>query len=112
MADAGRLRTNLGGRIRLLRKARGWTQQELANEAELDYKYIGAVERGERNLTLDNVGKIAAGLGVEVHQLFLFTQSHSPSREQVNEEKIRDLLANADPSRKDLMWRVLREIGT
>ena len=63
----------MGSRIRQLRNARRWTQQKLAERSNLDYKYVGAIERGERNITIDNVEKIARGLGVETHQLFLFT---------------------------------------
>ena len=111
MAGAGALRKQLGSRIRQLRKARSWTQQQLADRAELDYKYVGAVERGERNITIDNVEKIAAGLGVEAHQLFLFTARGELSEERVNAAKIRDLLEHANDERKALMWRVLREIG-
>ena len=108
---AGSLRTQLGQRIRQLRRARGWTQQELAEEAELDYKYLGAVERGERNITIDNVQKIAAGLGLDAHQLFLFSTRGKLGAEKLTEAKIRDLLKYSSPEEKDLMWRVLREIG-
>jgi len=111
MARAGTLRKQLGKRIRELRKAKGWTQQELAERADLDYKYLGAVERGERNLTIDNVQKVADGLGLDAHQLFLFTEKGEQSSEKVTEAKIRDLLKQSDSERKELMLRVLREIG-
>ena len=68
-----RLIKELGTRIRQLRKIKGWTQEVLAEKAGMDYKYLGAIERGEKNLTLANVEKIAKGLGVEVYQLFLFS---------------------------------------
>lgn len=101
----------MGSRIRQLRNARRWTQQKLAERSNLDYKYVGAIERGERNITIDNVEKIARGLGVETHQLFLFTARGELSVERVTEAKIRDLMEHADGERKALMWRVLREIG-
>lgn len=43
----------LGDRIREKRKARGWTQEDLADNAGIDRSYIGGVERGERNLTFN-----------------------------------------------------------
>ena len=107
----GHLRESLGRRIRRLRKTRKWTQQNLAERSGLDYKYLGAVERGERNLSIDNVEKIATGLEIEAHDLFLFTEPAELPAEQVTEARIRDLLQNTDPASRDLMWRVLREIG-
>ena len=111
MAGAGQLRKQLGQRIRQLRKAQEWTQQQAAQRANLDYKYLGAIERGERNITLDNIEKIAAGFGVEAHQLFLFSaDSGEVPAERITEAKIRDLLKQSDAGRKQLMWRVLREV--
>lgn len=48
--------------VRRARKARGWTQEELAGEAGVDRTYIGGVERGERNVALLNMNKIALAL--------------------------------------------------
>lgn len=52
-----------GERVRRARESRGWTQEELAGEAGLDRTYIGGVERGERNLALLNMNKLAVTLG-------------------------------------------------
>jgi transcriptional regulator with XRE-family HTH domain len=112
MAKSQSLRKQLGQRIRQLRKAREWTQQELAERAQLDYKYVGAIERGERNITLDNIEKIAVGFGLEAHQLFLFSATKAEvSDERISEAKIRDLLKQSDADRKQLMWRILRELA-
>lgn len=46
-----------------MRLAKGWTQEELAERTGLHPTYIGGVERGERNLGLDNLLKIARALG-------------------------------------------------
>lgn len=43
---------------------------DLANRAGLDRTYIGGIERGERNLGLENIAKIAKALGVGVDELF------------------------------------------
>lgn len=51
-----------GERIRRAREGRGWTQEDLAAEAGLDRTYIGGVERGERNLALLNLNKLATAL--------------------------------------------------
>ena len=60
----------LGQRIRTLRKIAGYTQEEFAYKAGLDRSYYGAVERGERNLSVLNLLKIAEALGVDVGVLF------------------------------------------
>ncbi len=60
----------LGRRIRALREARGFTQEQLAEEAGLDRAYYGGVERGERNVAALNLIRIAKALDVEVGDLF------------------------------------------
>ena len=44
-----------GRRVRTAREAHGWSQEILAEKAQLDRTYVGAVERGERNLALLNI---------------------------------------------------------
>lgn len=52
----------LGAAIRSARLAAGWSQEELSFQCGLHRTYIGAVERGEKNLTLKNVVKIAKSM--------------------------------------------------
>jgi len=55
-----------------MRKARetlGWSQERLASEAGLHRTYIGSVERCERNVSIDNIQKIAAALTVSAANL-------------------------------------------
>ena len=68
MADRDILK-RFGDRVRELRKGCGWSQEELAQECELDRTYVGGIERGERNVALRNVEKIAAALGVTIAKL-------------------------------------------
>jgi transcriptional regulator with XRE-family HTH domain len=49
--------------VRALRRAREISQEELADAAELSRTYVSSVERGERNISIDNIGKLAAALG-------------------------------------------------
>lgn len=65
---------NFGARVRALRKAKGFSQEDFALEIELDRTYMGGVERGERNLALLNIRKIAQGLGISVSKLFSFSE--------------------------------------
>lgn len=59
----------LGNRIREKRKARGWTQEDLADNASIDRSYIGGVERGERNLTFKVLCQICEALHCDVAAL-------------------------------------------
>jgi transcriptional regulator with XRE-family HTH domain len=65
------LRSNLGQAIRLLRKAAGFSQEGFANACGIHRTYMGALERGERNVSLDNIAKVAAALGLPVSSLFV-----------------------------------------
>ncbi|EZH66279.1 transcriptional regulator [Bacillaceae bacterium JMAK1] len=64
------LRRIVGNRIRLVRKEQGLTQQELADRSGLDDAYIGGIERGERNFTIDTLDKVLNGLNIKPDELF------------------------------------------
>ncbi|WP_375512797.1 helix-turn-helix domain-containing protein [uncultured Nostoc sp.] len=58
-----------GKRVRDERLQRGLSQEELAEKAELHRTYIGMIERGEKNITLINIEKIAKALVISVDEL-------------------------------------------
>lgn len=73
MVSAAKLEANrrrFGARIRAIRLEKGFSQEEFAEECGLHRTYIGGVERGERNISLDNVFKIATALSVQITELF------------------------------------------
>jgi transcriptional regulator with XRE-family HTH domain len=55
--------------LRRLRAEKGWSQQELAELAEIDRTYISALERGVYSATIDIVAKLAVAFGVEPSSL-------------------------------------------
>ncbi|WP_217597881.1 helix-turn-helix domain-containing protein [Cohnella sp. GbtcB17] len=71
----------LGERIRLLRKQKGLSQETLGGLAELHTNYIGQVERGEKNLTIESLEKIAHGLDISLEQLFRYLDPMTTSDE-------------------------------
>ncbi len=71
MNELNSLRIRLGKNIRVLRKARGWSQETLGERADLSYKFVGEIERGLVNPSLDSLVKIANVLDVEIVELFL-----------------------------------------
>lgn len=71
MGDGSEIQIRFGLRVRELRKAQGYSQEEFAVHCGLDRTYIGSVERGQRNVSLRNIGIIAKALSVSVAELTL-----------------------------------------
>lgn len=67
-----------GRRVRQLRQAKGISQEAFAHVIGIDRSYYGSIERGERNVSLDNICLIADGLGVEPSELLLFDAVKKP----------------------------------
>lgn len=63
------LRKILADNVRALRASKGFSQEDLAEHCGLHRTYIGSVERGERNISLENIERLADSLGVTAPQL-------------------------------------------
>jgi transcriptional regulator with XRE-family HTH domain len=63
------LQKQLGARIRRLRERKGYTQESFADKVALHRNFMGAVERGQQNLTLKSLRLIASGLGTTMAKL-------------------------------------------
>jgi transcriptional regulator with XRE-family HTH domain len=64
------IQRSLGRRIRELRTKHGWTQEQFAGFCGLHRTYMGHVERGEKNVSLSTMLRVANALGVEPSALF------------------------------------------
>jgi transcriptional regulator with XRE-family HTH domain len=60
----------VGKKVRTLRKLKGYTQEELGEKTSLSYKFIGEIERGEVNPSLNSLISIANALGIKINALF------------------------------------------
>lgn len=69
----------VGERVRDLRKEKGLSQEGLGWKSNLHYTYIGAIERGEKNWSIDTLCKVAKGLGVGINDLLCFNKSEKVS---------------------------------
>ena len=70
MMKTPRSTCQLGVKIRELRKAKGWTQEQLAKAVGVSTNFIGYVERGVRKPSLNTLERIARALGVATKDLF------------------------------------------
>lgn len=61
---------DLGASIRSIRLKRGVSQEAVALASGLDRSYLGGVERGEHNIAIINLEKVATALGVSINELF------------------------------------------
>lgn len=59
-----------GTRIKELRNAKGLSQEKFALSIDMDRTYYASVEAGKRNISINNIQKIAKGLGVTLEELF------------------------------------------
>ena len=64
-------KTLFGKTVRSLREAHGYSQEELAERAGLHRNYVGGIERGERNVALENIVKLAKALSTRPGDLFV-----------------------------------------
>lgn len=64
-------RTKLGNRIRQLREEQNLSQRKFALMIGMDRTYLIGVEKGRRNISVDNLAAIAQGLGIPLSELFV-----------------------------------------
>lgn len=107
------LRKQMGTRIRAIRNAKGLTQQKLADIASLDYRYIGALERGERNFSIDTLEKVLTALNVSISEL-MFSKEHMTKDETIRQEAIDEFVALTSRLNEEqigILRRVSKEIS-
>ncbi len=61
---------SFGRRLRQLRQERGWSQEELSTRADISKNYIGEIERGENNVSIHYIARLAAALSVTMEEIF------------------------------------------
>jgi len=69
MASHSEVATQFGKKLRKLRKKQGFSQEELADRASLHRTYVSSVERGERNVSLQTIDKLARSLNLSMGDL-------------------------------------------
>ncbi|PQP83248.1 transcriptional regulator [Paenibacillus sp. PCH8] len=101
----------VGARIKVLRKEKGLSQEALGEKGGFHFTYIGQVERGEKNVSLVNLAKIAEALEVNISQLFAYVDEDMEMTEsEAVIQEIVIMLRDSDPSNIFLSRNIVREI--
>ncbi|SMF92929.1 Predicted transcriptional regulator with C-terminal CBS domains [Paenibacillus uliginis N3/975] len=101
----------VGTRIRALRRERGLSQEALGEKGGFHFSYIGQIERGEKNVSLINLQKIAGALEVNLMQLFAYVnEDFMVTSTESDIQDIVSLLREANDEKLRLAKNVLREI--
>lgn len=61
----------VGANVRRIRKSHGMTMEDAADEAEIEYRQLGRMERGEVSATITSFLKLAVAMKVQVHEFFI-----------------------------------------
>jgi len=99
----------VGRRIRELRKARGLTQEGVAEAASINPKYFGAIERGEVNLSLSTLDRIAKALNVQPAAL-LEVEALAVADRQVVTQLVHEVLQHADDEKVERLKVFLERV--
>jgi transcriptional regulator with XRE-family HTH domain len=71
------LRVRFGRAVRRMRSRQGYSQEAFAARIGVHRTFIGSVERGETNISLANIARVAKGLGVTLAELFIEVERES-----------------------------------
>ena len=64
------IKQRFGDKVKSFRLEKGWSQEKLALEAGIDRTYLPGIEKGERNVSITVVEKLAIALGIEIKDFF------------------------------------------
>ena len=99
----------LGQRIRNYRTSKGLSQERLAELCSCHPSYIGQIERGEKNATLESIAKISAALNVSLSTLFEKMGDEGESTRNIPLECY-ELLAAKTKDEQERLYRILLEM--
>lgn len=64
------IKQKFGEKVKCFRLEKGWSQEKLALEAGIDRTYLPGIEKGERNVSITVIEKLAIALGIEIKDFF------------------------------------------
>jgi transcriptional regulator with XRE-family HTH domain len=97
----------LGARIREVRKACGFSQEQLAERVDVDPRYISRIELGKSSPSLETMDAIANALNVEIRDLFEFNHLKGSD---TGGEQVERLLEELDEDTRRMVIRITRAV--
>lgn len=97
----------IGKRLRQYRTQKGYSQERLAEQAGLHPTYIGQIERGEKNLTVESLSRITEALDLPMSQLF---EKIGGKEERGYPLRAYELVAGRPPEEQERLYGILEEI--
>ncbi|MGE7112781.1 helix-turn-helix domain-containing protein [Lysinibacillus sp. NPDC047702] len=101
---------SVGMHIRVLRKSKKLSQEELAFKANVHPTYIGQIERGEKNLTISSLYQITNALEINLAEFFSVIETDYSSTEKLPYRLIIKLLQDVDISEQRQLYEILKQI--
>ena len=108
MSDIAKI---LGQRIRNYRAAKGFSQEKLAELSGCHHTYVGQIERGEKNATIESIARISSALNVSLEKLFEKLGADDSSAAGVP-LRCYELLASKTEAEQERLYRILLEIDS
>ncbi|WP_165264045.1 helix-turn-helix transcriptional regulator [Paenibacillus sp. M-152] len=104
----------VGERIRTIRKNRNYTQEQLGEKVGLPQPYIGAIERGERNISLDTLERILEALDSAPNDFFQYYKDNYLSEDERARESaldgLNDLLVNRSAQEIRMIQQIVHHV--
>lgn len=108
MSDIGVM---IGDNIRTLRKAKGLSQEQLALRADINASYMGQVERGEKNPTIDVLSKIASALGTPLEKIVQIDANEMSSEEASRyADKIAHQITGLSLKEQEVVYKFVKQL--
>ncbi len=104
------LSLQIGKRIRSYRLKSSFNQEELAEKCGLHPTYIGQVERGEKNATIESISKIAAGLSLPLSTLFENIGGNTDNGNENYPAQAYDLILSLPAEQQEKMISIMQMI--
>lgn len=95
----------IGERLRATRKKQGLSQEELAHRSNTHPTYVGQIERGEKNITIDTLEKITKALNISLEELFRFSSLNNDLDEKI--VQLNNLLLSVSEEDRDSLIKVI-----
>lgn len=107
MDAAEKLKKLFGARLKSIRESRGFTQDQLAEKAEMNPIYLSKIEGGKENPTLNLLIKVSIALDVDLWELFDF-------KHEVNQKALKEMMKNfaneLDDEKLKMAVRIVRAV--